>query len=129
MNNQNQFDINNKIPESIHRKTKSDDEQIIRKHLIEDAIKKPIKDMIQYDVFFDDFDDVIKSNASDGLSYWSGGNTWELRRTDSIRLQFPTNTDLLIVITALEGLINNLRDEIKKSYYSKDYRHNNPKLS
>lgn len=93
-----------------------EDERIVRKDILEKATDKPLRDMKQYDVFFkrEDFDEVIQPSV-DGLAL-RGGRNYELRNSDTIRLQFPIDTDPLIVLKALERIVDWIKEDIKSGW-------------
>jgi len=75
-----------------------------KERLLEQAAGKPVRKLLQYDVFFhEEVDDIFRPDK-DGDCVFNGW-TYELRNTDCLRVTVPEGAPAADVIRGLEKII------------------------
>ena len=84
-----------------------------RADLLADAARKPVRHLMQFDVFQSNFDDIVRPDEDGDCLFWS--HTYELRRSDIVRVQFPVGYDRDNAVRALRKIADFIEEGVDLS--------------
>jgi hypothetical protein len=90
------------------KKTKTAKKESLREELILQASKKPIRKLLQFDVFQNVVeDDVMRPDEDGDCLMW--GNNYELKNTDALRVMVPSGASASDTLRGLKKVISYLK--------------------
>jgi hypothetical protein len=84
-----------------------------RADLLADAARKPVRHLMQFDVFQSNFDDIVRPDEDGDCLFWR--DTYELRRSDIVRVQFPVGYDRDNAVRALRKIADFIKEGVDLS--------------